>query len=317
MSLIFISLLISLALAQFDISIDIISENPLELNFTVTNTESLPQSFLRWGTPLEGVLDDMFDIRDASNTRMDYIGKIVMRDEPIMSDYITLPAGSSISTTVNLGDNYEFTTVGKFIVKVDLPQFAELPYSATSQVATVFQLNTIPVPPKRSMAPQGFVNCNANQISYANAAISGGASECASSYNCLQGSSCDTRYNRWFGTKSDSNFNFVTPCFRNINSRLTGSTFNGNCDTSSTCSSNTFAYVYPTDSNMVVYLCPLFFSRSGDRNRVIVHEMSHFRAICGTQDYTYGTTNCLSLARSNPSQAARNADNVCYFAGNY
>jgi len=317
MSLIFISLLISLALAQFDVSIDIISQNPLELNFTVTNPQSVSQKFLRWGTPLEGVWTDMFDIRNDLNSRLDYIGIIVMRDEPIAEDFITLAGGSSISSIVNLGDNYDFSTVGQFSLKVDLPQYAQLEYSATnSHVETVFQLETIP--PRKPIvgSPQGFTNCNANQISYANAAISGGNSESARAFNCLNGASCDSQYSRWFGTYADSNWNFVTPCFRNINSRL-NSNFNGICDVSSTCASNVFAFVYPTDTTLTVHLCSLFFQRTADRNRVIVHEMSHFRAICGTQDYTYGTANCLSLARSNPSQASRNADNVCYFAGQY
>jgi len=62
-------------------------------------------------------------------------------------------------------------------------------------------------------------------------------------------------------------------------------------------------------------MCGLFWSRANERVNTIVHEMSHFRNIAGTQDYTYGQSNCLSLARANPTQASHNADNVCYFAG--
>jgi hypothetical protein len=101
--IVFLSLLISLALAQFDVSITV-SQNPLELNFTISNSLSQPQTFLQWGTPIEGVWTDMFDIRDEQNNRLDYIGKIVLRGvEPIEEEYITIPAGGSISAMVNFG----------------------------------------------------------------------------------------------------------------------------------------------------------------------------------------------------------------------
>jgi len=45
-----------------------------------------------------------------------------------------------------------------------------------------------------------------------------------------------------------------------------------------------------------------------------VHEMSHFTPLGGTQDYAYGKTACLNLARTNAARASRNADNVCYFS---
>jgi len=309
MSIVFLSLLISLALAKFDVSITI-SQNPLELNFTISNSLSQPQTFLQWGTPIEGVWTDMFDIRDEQNNRLDYIGKIVLRGvEPIEEEYITIPAGGSISAMVNLGDNYEFLSVGKYIIRVDLPSYCKLQFSTEAKVE-VFHLETIP-PRKPIRAPQGYTNCNANQVSYANAAISGAISQSARAYNCLN-QGCDALYLRWFGTYSQANWNFVSNGYYNINTRLNNYAFNGYCD--SGCAANTFAYVYPTDGTLTVYLCALFFNRPSDRNRVIVHEMSHFRTLCGTQDYTYGTASCLSLARANPNQASHNADNVCYFA---
>jgi hypothetical protein len=295
-------------LAQFDVSITV-SQNPLELNFTISNPLTQSQTFLQWGTPIEGVWTDMFDIRDEQNNRLDYIGKIVMRgDVPIQEEYVTIPAGGSISAMVNLGDNYEFLSVGKYIISVDLPAYCKLQYSTTD--VQVFHLETIP-PRKPIGAPGGFTGCSAAQISYANAAITGARSQSARAFTCLN-QGCDALYNRWFGTYNLNNWNFVSIGYRNINNRLTNYAFNGYCD--SGCASNVFAYVYPTDGTLTVYLCALFFNRSGDRNRVIVHEMSHFRTLCGTQDYTYGTASCLSLARSNPSQASHNADNVCYFA---
>lgn len=286
----------------------------MKLNFTVTNPLSVSQTFLQWGTPFEGVSSDMFEITDEQSNRLKYLGKIVLRGEiPIEEEFITLPAGGAISTSVNLGENYEFLSTGKFIVRVDLPEYCQLQYSATdSNIATVFQLQNIP---KREPigAPQGYTNCDSSEISYSNAAVSGGRSEAAASYNCLNADTCSSSYTKWFGAYSLSNYNYVSNCYYNVYTVLNNYPFNGYCD-GPQCSANTYAYVYPSDSSRTVYLCSLFFSRTNERNRVIVHEMSHFSSICGTQDYTYGETNCLALARSNPNQACRNADNICYFA---
>jgi len=188
-----------------------------------------------------------------------------------------------------------------------------LQFSGTdSQAATVFELKTVPA--RKSIgAPQGFTNCASSEISYTNAAINGAINEAAASYNCLAGVSCDTSYTKWFGTKTSTNYNAVSRCFNNVYASLYNYEFNGYCR-GPQCSANTYAYVYPSDSSWTVYLCNLFFTQSNERNRVIVHEMSHFSGICATQDYDYGQTACLALARNDPNRACRNADNVCYFA---
>jgi len=42
------------------------------------------------------------------------------------------------------------------------------------------------------------------------------------------------------------------------------------------------------------------------------HEMSHFNDIAATQDYQYGVTGCMNLAKSSPSKAVNNADSHEY-----
>jgi peptidyl-Lys metalloendopeptidase len=48
----------------------------------------------------------------------------------------------------------------------------------------------------------------------------------------------------------------------------------------------------------------------------MIHEMSHFNVIAGTDDWAYGQSAAASLARSNPTRAVDNADNHEYFAEN-
>jgi len=307
-----LSLLFCIALGQFDISLNIETTNPLALNFTITNALNTPQTFLQWGTPFEGVWTDMFDIRDENGNRMEYIGMMVRRGEvPIPEEYKTLPAGESLTVMVNLEDNYEFVSAGKYSARVALPDYAQIQFSAASSQIVDFQMDTIPAK-KEFPGPLAWTNCNSNEISQGNSAVSGATSEAQRAYNCLN-QGCDTQYARWFGTYSTANHNYVTLCYRNVHTRLSGSTFNGYCNPSG-CGSNVYGYVYPTDTTYTVYLCGLFWSRSNERVNTIVHEMSHFRTLSGTQDYAYGQTACLNLARSNPGQATRNADNICYFS---
>jgi peptidyl-Lys metalloendopeptidase len=305
------SLLLSLAFSQLDISITVTSQNPLNLNFTVINPLSTSQTFLRWGTPLEGIWADIFDIRDADNNKVSYIGMLVRRgDVPIEEEYVTVEGASSVSAMVNLGDNYEFLTEGKYMVKVALPAYADALLQTPNEV--IFNLPT--VPERTPLAkPLAWTNCQSNQISIGNSAVSSSATVSGRAYTCLN-QGCDSQYNRWFGSYNANNWNFVSVGFRNIDNRLNNYAFNGYCNPAG-CGSNVFGYVYPTDSTYTVYLCALFWSRANERVNTIVHEMSHFRSLAGTQDYTYGQSNCLALARNNPTQASHNADNVCYFAG--
>ncbi len=48
----------------------------------------------------------------------------------------------------------------------------------------------------------------------------------------------------------------------------------------------------------------------------IIHEVSHFNAVAGTDDIVYGQSGAKSLAISDPNGATNNADSHEYFAEN-
>ena len=48
----------------------------------------------------------------------------------------------------------------------------------------------------------------------------------------------------------------------------------------------------------------------------LVHEMSHFTVVAGTDDWAYGQSAAAALAVSNPARAIENADSHEYFAEN-
>jgi len=282
------------------------------LNFTLSNPLSTPQKVLKWGTPLEGIWTDMFDIRDEQNNRVDYIGMVVRRgEEPIEEEYVTIPAGGSVSAIVNLLENYEFLSVGMFVVRFDLPLYSEIEYSNMDQIVS-FLIRDLPSrdPVKK---PLGYTNCNTNQINQVRAALSGSSAESTRAYSCLNGRTCNTQSVTWFGTFNAANNNYLISVYNSVRNRLANYEFNGYCNPAG-CGANIYGYVYPTDTTFTVYMCGLFWSRPAERVNTIVHELSHFRSLGGTQDYAYGKPNCMSLARSDPARATRNADNVCYFS---
>lgn len=48
----------------------------------------------------------------------------------------------------------------------------------------------------------------------------------------------------------------------------------------------------------------------------LIHEMSHFTVVAGTDDIVYGQTGAKNLANSNPDSTIRNADSHEYFSEN-
>lgn len=78
-----------------------------------------------------------------------------------------------------------------------------------------------------------------------------------------------------------------------------------------------YAYVRP-DKALVITLGEFFFSTSdsgfSSKLGILIHEMTHFKFIGASRDpKIYGTNEAKALARSNPQEALRNAENIEYF----
>lgn len=125
-----------------------------------------------------------------------------------------------------------------------------------------------------------------------------------------------TRYTTWFGTYSLGNWNSAATHYTSILSAFNTQSIVVDC---SCTTAGTYAYVYPA-SPYKIYVCGAFWSapQTGTDSKAgtLIHEMSHFTIVVGTQDYQYGQTACKSLAISSPSQALMNADTHEYFAEN-
>jgi len=304
-------LLLSLVSVTFtiDVKLSLVETVPLRVDVTFTNPDTISTLLLNWGTPLEGIRSDMFDIRDQNGIKVPYIGMLVRRGPfPIEEEYTTLLSGEQINVTVDLWENYDFTDVGKYVITLGLSDGV---FNSVSEPLVVY----LPSLPVRQVTTRlgGYTNCQSSQITTVQNTLPSARSASVRSYNCLAQGSCYALSTRWFGTYSDSNYNYDLSLFNAVGNRLTNYEFNGYCNPAG-CGNNVYGYVYPTDTTYTVYLCNLFWTIPGERVNTIVHEISHFRALGGTNDYAYGVNNCLNLAINNPNQASRNADNVCYFA---
>ena len=85
------------------------------------------------------------------------------------------------------------------------------------------------------------------------------------------------------------------------------------------CKKTYYAYVYPSQPYKI-YVCKAFWTApaigTDSKAGTLIHEMSHFSVVAGTQDYVYGQAGAKNLALSNPANARMNADNHEYFAEN-
>jgi peptidyl-Lys metalloendopeptidase len=114
----------------------------------------------------------------------------------------------------------------------------------------------------------------------------------------------------WFGNNSASS---VKPHYTAINYAFSNQNVTYDCG----CKKRYYAYVY-ANQPYKIYVCSVFW-KAPDLGRdskagTLVHEMSHFSVVVGTDDYVYGATGAHNLALTDPAKAFMNADNHEYFA---
>ena len=136
-------------------------------------------------------------------------------------------------------------------------------------------------------------------------------------------------YDRWFGRYTTVNAEVVRANFKSINRALQSDQVHIICpnDGEDGCKGDTFAYVY-ADQPYSIYLCPSFFGMpilasmdagtdsfdTGTREGTIIHEISHFEVVAGTEDECYTRIICTDMARTGPHLAISNADSYQYYS---
>ena len=316
---------VSLSLTQNEFS----SAQDVLVTVTISNPTKHTVRVLKWFTPAEGVEEPLFGVT-RNGEPVAYIGAHYKRPAVTGKDYISLKAGQSFSNTVNLADYYDLSQSGQYEVF-----YAVASFNLFNEKGNAFKFRDTLTSEKISMSVAGraakgkptpvptpppggnsFSACTVDQQSLLVSARNQAktyASESSSYLNTH--SSVTQRYLEWFGAFSTTRYNTVKNHFGAISNAMTNAGITFDCG----CKQNYYAYVY-SNQPYKIYLCKVYWtaplSGTDSKAGTLIHEMSHFDVVAGTDDVVYGQAGARNLASANPDLAITNADSHEYFAEN-
>lgn len=313
----------------------------IKVQVTLTNEEAVPVRVLKWYTPAEGVEEALFKV-SINGVETDYLGAHYKRPAAQAKDYIQLKSGESVSYDVEISSLYDLSKTGQYEISYHAESYtlftnnpgqdkklARLGITGISSAPVSFYLEakqgsvvTAAKPGDGSVPTAAGVSftgrCSNTQQTSILAGLSAAKTMSAGAKNYLATyatPSSSVRYKTWFGNYDAGRWSTVRTNFNNIDSALNTQPLTFDCS----CKKSYFAYVYPTQPYKV-YLCNAFWSAptsgTDSKGGTIVHEMSHFNVVAGTDDLAYGQSAAKSLAISDPTKAIQNADSHEYFAEN-
>lgn len=294
-----------------------------------TNVSQHPVRLLGWYLPGAELEEDLFQV-DVEDQPVGFLGAHYKRQAPVSRDFITLAPGEQVARTVDLSRFYDLSDTGtyRFQFEVEAIQLRGI----QDGLGKVVMSNSVQVWVEgRESAPLwqdeitsvssvnglGYSKCSSSQqptvkqaFDAANTYSDGGASY-------LSGTpSGTTRYTTWFGTYSLNNWNTAKSHFLAIQDAFDTKSVVIDCGCKKP---GVYAYVY-SNQPYKIYVCGAFWNApmtgTDSKGGTLVHEMSHFLVVAGTDDYAYGQTDAKALAKSDPQKALDNADNHEYFAEN-
>ena len=319
------------------------------VNVTLTNTSSSPQYVLKWRTPFDGLSAPLFEItRDGA--AVPYTGALIKRAKPTQADYYLLKPGASHTVKVELSALYDLSVTGDYAIRYraaspdlflgnggrmggdvsaaggaanDIGQLesgtaslyieGRLPRGSNSPI-----LEALKRPDGGgTITPAGlsYTNCTASQQSTVASAISAAKTMTNGSVTYMGKTTMGPRYTKWFGTVTSTRQATVKSNYGKIKDAFDNKNVVVDCG----CKQSYYAYVYPTQPYKI-YVCRAFWNApmtgTDSKGGTLVHEMSHFDVVAGTDDNVYGQSGAASLAISDPNKAVANADNHEYFAEN-
>jgi peptidyl-Lys metalloendopeptidase len=243
------------------------------------------------------------------------VGPHFKRPRPVVADFVMLSPGSKVTRTIDLGAYYDLSQTGDYALRVDSPATSNTAKAWIEGRANKGRPNPDPDPGSDPLL--SFTNCTASQRGLVTQARDVARQYSTVAYNYLASapSGGTPRYATWFGAHSTSGWNQVLGHFGAIADAFEHAPITVDCK----CKKPYYAYVYPNDPYKI-YVCKVFWDASvggtDSKAGTLVHEMSHFDVVAGTDDLAYGKSACMSLAANDPSAARRNADSHEYFAEN-
>jgi len=281
------------------------------VNVTISNNGKNSAKILKWYTPAEEVEEAIFNVtRDGAS--VDYVGAHYKRPAPTGQDYVSLKSGESLTRSVDLGLYYDLSASGVY----------ELEYNTDGtglssnkiQLAVEGRAGAPIADAVTPLATTNFTKCTTSQISDLNIARSNASTYAQNALSYMNGS-LGLRYTTWFGALNSTRSTTVKNHFTAISNAMDNASVTFNCG----CKKQYYAYVY-SNQPYTIYLCRVFWTApatgTDSKAGTLIHEMSHFNVVAGTDDWAYGQTAAKNLAISNPTNAVDNADNHEYFAEN-
>lgn len=318
------------------------SSEEIAVGYTLTNDGSSPVLVLRWDTPVDGIEANILRV-ERDGEPVPYVGKLVKRAAPQPEDYLELGPGESMTFTFDPSTAYDMSAPGRYTLRsrglerrsargkaarVD-GDFAVSDSRADGEVSLYFAGRDKAVAPETmgTLAKPGsgggkYNKCTTSQqktlvTAEGNATL---RSQKAWAY-LLGGSSTADRgglYKTWFDNTGRYSPLYGWGTVTNHYDAIYGAFSAGKATFDCGCNQNYYAYVYPSKP-YTIYVCKVFWSASADsfpdtQAGTLIHEMSHFNATAGTDDWAYGTANATNFANTDPSKSTTNADNHEYFA---
>lgn len=294
------------------------------VNVSVTNTTRQPISVLRWELPAERHEAAVFRItRDGQPVA--YTGPLVKRAAPTREDYVRIEPGATLSYEVELTGAYDLSRNGMYAIEYVGKGTHGADVSAAKAETMYLWLEarserpalSRPEVPTADAASITFTgNCSASRKTTLTNAVAAATTYAANAQSYLNRTPAATqRYTKWFGSVTTSRWNTAKSHFTAINNAFTTKAITLDCS----CTQNYYAYVY-ANQPYKIYVCNAFWSApmtgTDSKAGTLVHEMSHFNVVAGTDDWAYGQSAAAALAISNPTRALDNADSHEYFAEN-
>ncbi|MGJ9418192.1 M35 family metallo-endopeptidase [Massilia sp. CMS3.1] len=323
--------LLAIALpAQADIAVTITPEraalgkrDDVMVTVTLTNTGTAPERILKARTPFGPAEFALFDItRDGQPVR--YLGREVKRPVPRDADFLVLAPGESRSAQVELSISYDMAATGAYAVRYRGTQAAPTLKTGgiVSNTAAIFIEGRLPrgtaMPMLTNPAGPGlsYAQCsNAQQDTIAEAVAAGSAMAAQGLAYLSSGKEQGQRYTNWFGALDATRQATVNKNFTAIKDAFETKPVKVDCG----CDEDYFAYVYPMQP-YTIYVCNAFWTApmtgTDSKGGTMLHEMSHFDIVAGTDDHVYGQQGAADMARTAPQRAINNADSHEYFGEN-
>ncbi|MCB1606074.1 MAG: hypothetical protein KDI71_03720 [Xanthomonadales bacterium] len=312
--------------------------NPVRVEMFVRNRSRTAVSVLRWNLPERRLTKRLFQVSRNGNA-VSYNGVLGKRLPPTSSDYIAIGPGDELEFIVDLERDYDLSQAGEYEVKYNTeflshsiqggtPEKSLPRVQADSVRFSLLPRDVSSKAPDITNPPEGgdttFDSCSATQqnillVSRQQAiAYSGGGKHYFDTQ--LMGS----RYQSWFGDSTPARYSLAASKMSAIDAAMNSAGVQFLCRSAADPECDgVIAYVYGNQA-YGIYICPIFWSISplatftscASQAGTIIHEMSHFNVVAGTDDHEYCKSASLALADSNPSLAINNADSWEFFAEN-